>query len=244
MREGTKETVVRDVRVRVFSKQYDCRESLSARLMQAERGADAPSAESIDPRVGFSGDDMLDEAGDGEVDALDVERLIEELYEASESGDPGEPYAVITDGRLRTRGDLCELSYEEAGGEEGIENTRTTLVFSKRHPDVITLTRSGMLKMTLSFEAGRYHVGTYKIGALAALFSNGREGLTLSSYARRVENRLLDDGTLLLDYVIEVRGMDTQRVVFELSISDAVLRPTPVTDAPREDSPADGEAIR
>ena len=105
-----------------------------------------------------------------------------------------------------------------------MDETRTTLVFSKNRPWILTLTRSGVVRMTLSFEAGRHHIGSYHFGAMHHMLSD-RPNVMIASYARRVENRILEDGTLDLDYIIEVRGMDTQRTVFSLSVSDLPLVP-------------------
>ncbi len=201
-----KETTVRDVRVSVHSVQYDYRESLSDRIREMRRRAEELL-------------DSLTDGGDAE-DGAD-----EDLYDDSACGEAGEPFTMVTEGRLRTKGDLCELSYLESDAE-GLENTKTTLVFSRKRPNIVTLTRTGMMKMTLSFETGRHHIGSYHIGALQALFSDKREGLPIASYAREVKNDLFTDGELLLDYIIEVRGMDTQRTVFRLSLSDLPLAPT------------------
>jgi uncharacterized beta-barrel protein YwiB (DUF1934 family) len=117
------------------------------------------------------------------------------------------------------------LSYFRMENDEnGMGETRTTLVFSKSRPWILTLTRSGVVRMTLSFEAGRHHIGTYHFGAMQRMISD-RPNVMIASYARRVENRILEDGTLDLDYIVEVRGMDTQRTVFSLSIGELSLTP-------------------
>lgn len=221
MTDRQKETTVRDVRVRVHSVHYDYRESLSERIQAMRR-----QAEEILNALTDEGDEENSDS-------------IEDLYDDASCGDAGEPFTMVTEGRLRTRGDLCELSYEERGAE-GLEDTKTTLVFSKKRPNVVTLTRTGMMKMTLSFETGRHHIGSYHIGALQALFSDKKEGLPIASYARDVKNDLLSGGELFLDYIIEVRGMDTQRTVFHLSISDLSLTPTG-HKAGWKASPDDGE---
>ncbi|MBR2908304.1 MAG: DUF1934 domain-containing protein [Clostridia bacterium] len=219
----TRMTEERDVRVHVRSLQYDYRESLSERIKKMREAAEELL-------------EALEEAGvpcDGDEG--------EDLYDAAACGDAGEPFEMVTEGRLRVKGNLCELSYMETGAE-GLEDTRTTLVFSRNRPSILTLTRTGMMKMTLSFEEGRHHIGDYHIGALQSLFSDGKRGLSIASYARRVENKLLTSGTLELDYIIEVRGMDTQRTVFSLSISDLPLVPNGFSGGTTDCSP-DGEGV-
>lgn len=147
----------------------------------------------------------------------------EPLYDERQCGEAGPPYELVTEGRMRIRGNLCELSYLEETAA-GLDGARSTLVFSKNRPNVLTLTRSGAMRMTLSFEEGRHHIGTYNFGVLQYMLSD-KPNVMIASYARKVDNRLLDEGTLELDYVIEVRGLDTQRVRLSLSIGDLALVP-------------------
>lgn len=213
MAKETKETMERAVRVRVHSVQYDYRESLSERIAQIADAAEKLSDEN-------------------------AEETEEALFDESCCGESGEPFEMVTEGRLRIRGNLCELSYMEDRAE-GMDDVRSTLVFSKARPNILTLTRSGMMQMTLSFEEGRHHIGSYHIGALQAFFSEDQKGLPIASYARKVQNNLLGDGTLELDYIIEVRGMDTQRTVFSISLSDLPLAPVGLGTSVTEHSPTE-----
>lgn len=208
--EALKETLDRAVRIHIRSVQYDYKESLSDRIAQLE-GKIRKSLE------------------DAQAEGLsEAEEIHEDLYNEESCGDAGDPYEIVTDGRLRMRGSLCELSYLERD-EDGMENTKTTLVFSKKTPNELTLTRSGVMRMTLSFEEGRHHIGHYSFGAVQSLLSD-RPTVMISSYTRKLRNRITEDGTLSLDYIIEVRGMDTQRTVFSLSVSDISLAPKGLSD--------------
>ena len=83
---------------------------------------------------------------------------------------------------------------------------------------------TGTFTMT-AFEEGRHHLGNYSFGAMQRLFSD-QPTVMIASYTRKVCNRILETaGTLDLDYIIEVRGMDTQRTVFSLSIDPLALVP-------------------
>ena len=190
------------IKVHIHSVQYDYNDSLSERINEMRQQAE----------------DFLQRVEKGEADAHDpTVSLSEDLYDDKKCGGAGEPFMMVTEGRLRTRGSLYEISYEESV-ETGLDGSLTTLVFSAKRPGVVSLTRTGMAKMTLSFEEGRHHIGSYHLGALQALMTSDK-ALQIASFARKVENRIAEDGHLLLDYIVEVRGMDTQRTVFELSIS-------------------------
>ena len=197
------------VKVHIRSLQYDYNDSLSAKINEMRRQAE----------------DFLQRVEKGEADAHDpTVSLTEDLYDDKKCGGAGEPFIMVTEGRLRTRGSLYEISYEECI-ETGLDGSLTTLVFSLKRPEVVSLTRTGVAKMTLSFEEGRHHIGGYHFGALQALLSSD-SALPIASYARKVENRIAEKGTLHLDYIVEVRGMDTQRTVFDLSLSALAEAPT------------------
>ncbi|MBO5270946.1 MAG: DUF1934 domain-containing protein [Clostridia bacterium] len=215
MTRQNSETVDRAVRVHIRSVQYDYRESLSERIAAMEEQA---------ARMTEAGEEAP-EGGD------------EGLYDEKRCGDAGEPFEMVTEGRLRMRGNLCELSYMESA-DAGMEDTRTTLVFSKNRPWVVTITRSGLMRMTLSFEEGRHHLGNYSFGAMQRLFSD-QPTVMIASYTRKVCNRILETaGTLDLDYIIEVRGMDTQRTVFSLSVVPLALVPSGFEEDTAEESEA------
>lgn len=226
MKDPKTDTLDRAVRVRIQSTQYDYRDSLSDKIAKLEERISQMSC-----------DDPAENGG---------ENPETDLYDASLCGDASTTYSLVTEGRLRSRGNLCELSYLESDGEDGLDGTRTTLVFSRIRPWIMTLTRSGALRMTLSFEEGRHHIGSYRLGALQALVSD-QPALPIASYTRKIRNSILTDGSLELDYIIEVRGMDTQRTVFRLSVSDLLQVPAGIEhgDAFRlESSPTNGEDIQ
>lgn len=197
----------RAVRLRIRSVQYDYRASLSEKIEEMRKKAEEALAvmekSGVMPEEPCSEDEML--------------------YDEKLCGDAGEPFQMVTEGRFRMRGNLCEISYEESE-LTGMNGTRTSLVFSKNRPEVVTLTRTDEAKMTLSFEQGRHHVGDYKMPMLQMIL--GIEGpMPIASFARKVENRIFENGTLMLDYIIEVRGLDTQRTIFSLVMEE--LPPVP-----------------
>lgn len=201
------------VKVHIRSVQYDYNDSLSAKINEMRQQAE----------------DFLQRVEKGEADAHDpTVSLTEDLYDDKKCGGAGEPFVMVTEGKLRTRGSLYEISYEESV-ETGLDGSLTTLVFSLKRPEVLSLTRTGIAKMTLSFEEGRHHIGSYHFGALQALLSSD-SSLPIASYARRVDNRIAEEGALHLDYIVEVRGMDTQRTVFDLSLSALSAAPTGSTE--------------
>lgn len=105
-------------------------------------------------------------------DECDVEESFAELFDelekalGQENGSDGKEeddgvFQMVTEGRLRMRGNLCEISYQE--GEDVYGDAVTNLTFSKRHPETVILSRSGEASLSISFEAGRHHIGSYRL---------------------------------------------------------------------------------
>ena len=97
--------------------------------------------------------------------------------------------------------DCVEVSYQEA---DSMDKTKTTVRYSPDYPDTVTIYRSGDVFTTLICEKGRRHISAYEtpLGPFE-----------VAVYARDVSGALSfpEGGTLSLDYVVEIRGMEVQR---------------------------------
>lgn len=119
---------------------------------------------------------------------------------------------MITEGELTISDEgEVELSYLEGDGT-GLEGTEVKLVFSKNDPDLISMIRFGSMSTMLSFEAGKRHKSVYKTPYMP---------FDLTVNTLEVENTLLDDGALYLNYLMEVRGLSSDRVTIFVDIKDA-----------------------
>ncbi|MBR5516117.1 MAG: DUF1934 domain-containing protein [Clostridia bacterium] len=117
-----------------------------------------------------------------------------------------------TDGKIVEKGDVLELSYEESV-EMGMENTLTTLIFKKDFPNTVTMARTGENAAGLIFsDTQKRQPCSYNVGGYAFNFC---------IYTRKIENLVtLKGGTLILDYVIEIQGVKTQRNRFEIKVDE------------------------
>lgn len=130
------------------------------------------------------------------------------LIDPEENGD-GEKIEYMTDGILRDTGNTLELSYSESEDMGFARDTRTTLLFDKRFPLRVNMTRSGENSAGLAFDPDekRQHCGI-NIGGLA---------LEFCVLTNSVNNSLtMEGGAIDLDYVLEFRGCRTERSILRV----------------------------
>ena len=155
------------------------------------------------------------EPDDGETPE-DEEDMPDELPDWEEdSGDEPEQADLLMEGKLVTTSRRAELVYEESE-LTGMEGAVTKICFEQNSPGLVSMLRSGTVSTALVFEAGRRHICVYHTP-----FSC----FEVCVQTLEVQNRLLEEGTLFLDYLIEIHGLRTEHCRMNLRICDAV--PTP-----------------
>lgn len=148
-------------------------------------------------------EDML--AGMTEADAF-VEGAFDPLQTDDDEAQDMEMYS---DARLRLTDDMFSLSYEETA-LTGMEGSSSQLSFIRSQPHLLTMLRSGSVSTALVFEPGKRHFCTYKTPYMP---------FEVCVHTIKVDNRLLDaEGTLDLDYVVEIRGAQAERCRLHLEI--------------------------
>ncbi len=134
----------------------------------------------------------------GAVFALPEEEPVEETDRAE----------LMTEARLRDDGTRVSLSYEE-GVFSGMEKTTTTVSFAKSDPGLLSVIRTGGVRTSLLFEKGRRHTCIYQTPVMP---------FEVCVATRNVQNDLTGEGTLFLDYLIEIRGAEAEHTRFRLSL--------------------------
>ena len=117
---------------------------------------------------------------------------------------------LSTEGVMNIDERSVELVYEESE-ITGMEGSTTTVHFDLDNPGFVTIYRSGTVSTTLAFERGKRHHCAYNTPIMP---------FEICVRTIKVENNILADGTLRLDYVIEIRGAKAERTKFELSVID------------------------
>ena len=111
-------------------------------------------------------------------------------------------------GKLVETDDRLEIVYEESV-LTGMEGSLTSVGFSKSAPEIVTMVRQGFVDTALVFERGKWHISIYQTP-----FSE----FELSVCALSVQNLLVQEGVISLDYVTELHGARTERCKMQIII--------------------------
>ncbi|MBO5286925.1 MAG: DUF1934 domain-containing protein [Clostridia bacterium] len=110
-------------------------------------------------------------------------------------------------GRIELTGTECVLTYEDESSDMGI--TYTELKFDTKMPESISLVRQGGLESFMMFEPGKRHICVYNTGIMP---------FEICIYSKSVDNRLLSDGILEINYFVEIKGACAQKTTFKMEI--------------------------
>ena len=124
--------------------------------------------------------------------------------------DEEQEIALNTEGFMNLDGDRVELVYEESE-ITGMEGSRTSVMFDKSNSGLVSMLRDGSVSTALVFEKGKRHHCVYNTPIMP---------FEICVRTLRVENNIIDAGTLKLDYIIEIRGAKAERTKFELEIKE------------------------
>ena len=124
------------------------------------------------------------------------------------SFDNEERIEINTEGKCTEEGTRVDFSYEESE-ITGMEGSSTTVSFDQREPGLVSMLRTGSVSTALVFEAGKRHHCVYQTPIMP---------FEICVHTLQVKNRLLDEGYLHLDYIIEIRGAMAERTRFEMTV--------------------------
>jgi uncharacterized beta-barrel protein YwiB (DUF1934 family) len=110
-------------------------------------------------------------------------------------------FTLTDDGR-------AEIAYEESEAT-GMSGSKTTVSFDTSHPEIITMTRTGMVSTTLVFEKNKRHHCVYNTPYMP---------FEVCVKSLNVTNNVTESGTLELDYFVEIRGARAERTKFLMKI--------------------------
>ena len=103
-----------------------------------------------------------------------------------------------------------EISYLENEDDEQLK-TRAKIIFSLENPDLVIMTKEGAMSAFLSFEEGRTHICTYDTPFMP---------IKVYVNASVVKNKLLEDGTLKLNYILNLNDCAPQHFAVEVKIKE------------------------
>ena len=111
-------------------------------------------------------------------------------------------------GTMRVSDGRVEIAYDETEAT-GMAGSRTVISFLENESGIVSMIREGTVSTSLVFESAKRYRCVYQTPYMP---------FEICVHTRKVENRLLADGTLQLDYVIEIRGAKAERTKFSMQI--------------------------
>ena len=111
-------------------------------------------------------------------------------------------------GTMSDDGERVFITYNETEAT-GMDGSKTSISFLKSSPDVVTMTRDGLVSATLVFEEDKRHHCIYKTPFMP---------FEVCIKTKDVVNNILSNGELELDYVVEIRGAKAERTKFKMQI--------------------------
>lgn len=132
----------------------------------------------------------------------------------AEKSEP-ERLEMTVEGVLREDATHVYLSYKEGNLTE-MGDTTTTVSYQKDTPRLVSITRNGTVKSTLVFEEKTRHITVYETPYMP---------FEIATYAKRVENDLLDGGKLHMRYTVEIKGADAEQTDITLTLLPYFNRP-------------------
>ena len=112
-------------------------------------------------------------------------------------------------------GDRVCIRYKESE-LSGLEGSVTSVSFRKSEPALISMLRDGSVKTALVFEPAARHLCVYQTQIMP---------FEVCIYTRSVKNCIEENGTLEMDYTVELRGAQAEHTAFS-------MRVLPVFDKP------------
>lgn len=144
---------------------------------------------------------------------------------AADEDNTTEVMEMTTEAVLRDDGDRVELRYEESE-LSGMQGAKTTVVFSRRFPELISMARGGSVNTALTFETGKRYLCAYQTPLMP---------FEVGVYTISVCNSFDEEGKILLDYMIEIRGAEAEHCKLLMTVKDISESPFPA-DREKEES--------
>ncbi len=208
------------VRIRMMSYRYEVAESLFDTILRSAAGIQHGLPPIDEPPMPVSPEEELlmgifsdDDGGAGFFVKPADPRMTQAACGLVDDDEEGlEKLELYTEGILVYAPDgndaQISLAYDESE-LTGMDGAHSVLTYRTSEPELIHLIRSGGVTTALTFKPHHRAICVYETPYMP--FQVGIHCLV-------VENRLLDGGTLVLDYIIEIRGAQAERCRMELSL--------------------------
>ena len=119
---------------------------------------------------------------------------------------------LCTEGYIETNSSgQIEISYRENEDDPQL-STLSKIIFHPAEPSLLIMSKEGAISTVLSFEEGRTHICAYDTPFMP---------FKVYVTTEKLKNRLLENGILKLDYILNINDTDPQHFVITVSLKDA-----------------------
>ncbi len=120
---------------------------------------------------------------------------------------------MMSEGEISVDNDgNVEISYVEGEDtDNGLEGTAVRLVFNRESPDLVTMVREGNMSTMLTFCEGKRSRSVYNTPYMP---------FNLIVNTLEVENNIFSNGTMYLNYLMEIQGLGSQRTTIRIKIRE------------------------
>ena len=110
--------------------------------------------------------------------------------------------------RYHDDGVRVSVSWQETEAS-GMAGSTTTVTYHRNEPEIVTMLRTGAVKTSLTFERGRRHYCAYQTPIMP---------FEVCVATDELKNNIEGEGTLFLDYAVELRGATAERARMHMTL--------------------------
>ena len=124
------------------------------------------------------------------------------------TGEMPEPTEMLMEGKLLTSTYRVELIYAESE-LTGMQGSMTAIGFDRANPNLVSMMRTGPVRTAMTFEEGKRHI---------CLYNTPFSEFEVCVRTIKVNNRLLEENRLELDYLIEIHGAQAEHCKMTVTV--------------------------
>ena len=145
-----------------------------------------------------------------ETENEEVEEMVQSFEDMLKNarGEMPEPTEMLMEGKLLVAGHLVELVYAESE-LTGMQGSVTAIGFEPSNPDLVSMVRTGPVRTAMTFEEGKRHI---------CLYNTPFSEFEVCVRTIKVNNRLLEENKLELDYLIEIHGAQAEHCKMTVTV--------------------------
>ena len=126
----------------------------------------------------------------------------------NDSGVSEDTIEMNTEGVLRLRDGRFEIAYDESE-LTGMQGSVTAIGFEPLNPGLVSMVRTGPVRTAMTFEEGKRHI---------CLYNTPFSEFEVCVRTLKVNNRLLEENKLELDYLIEIHGAQAEHCKMTVTV--------------------------